>query len=147
MCEHKQNIIFKLSDVNRKLSSMKVKYFKKYLSSNEIEYIKNKYDDVITDDDIIECIKCLKYNISKRHKCPICNKYTKFNRHNYNKFCSIKCARNSKETQDKQKQTTLKKYGVENAMCSNIIKDRMKNIFISKYGVENPFKSDIIKEK
>ena len=43
--------------------------------------------------------------------------------------------------------TCLEKYGVENAMYSNIIKDRMKNIFISKYGVENPFQSNIIKEK
>ena len=147
MDDHKRNIIYKLSDVNGKLSSTKVKYFRKHLSDDEIEYIKNKYDDVITDDDIIECIKCLKYNISKRHKCPICNKYTKFNRHNYNKFCSVKCSRNSKETQYKQKQTTLKKYGVENVMYSDVIKDKMKNTFISKYGVDNPFKSNIIKEK
>ena len=52
-----------------------------------------------------------------------------------------------KETNEKRKLTTLKKYGVEHIFQSSEITTKRINSYIQKYGVDNPAKSDFIKKK
>jgi hypothetical protein len=47
----------------------------------------------------------------------------------------------------KQKETMLKKYGVEHASKSQEIKNKIKNTFFEKYGVDNPAKLQCVKDK
>ena len=47
----------------------------------------------------------------------------------------------------KQKETMLKKYGVEHASKSQEIKNKIKNTFFEKYGVDNPAKLQYVKDK
>ena len=49
--------------------------------------------------------------------------------------------------QEKSKQTCLEKYGVENAIQSQLIKEKSKQTCLSKYGVEYGLQSSIIREK
>ncbi|MGI0075846.1 MAG: DUF7487 domain-containing protein [Nitrosopumilaceae archaeon] len=62
-------------------------------------------------------------------------------------YCSYKCAANSSDTQEKIKQTNLKRYGTENPSQSEDIKEKKKQTCIKHYGVENPFQSQQIQER
>jgi hypothetical protein len=59
-------------------------------------------------------------------------------------FCKICITKNSLS---KQKETMLKKYGVEHASQSVEIKIKIKKGFIEKYGVDNPSKTIAVKNK
>lgn len=92
--------------------------------------------------------------------CPICGKPTRslgFN--GYKKYCSNKCASNSKEVKEKIKQTNLKKYGTENVAQVPEIKDKIRNTVkseecqtkikqtnLEKYGTEWPNQNEEIKK-
>ena len=47
----------------------------------------------------------------------------------------------------KQKETMLKKYGVEHASQSTEIKQKIKQGYLNKYGVDNPSKTQEVKDK
>ena len=47
----------------------------------------------------------------------------------------------------KNKETCIKKYGVDNISKLEVIKKKKENTTLVNYGVDNPFKSDIIKNK
>jgi len=81
--------------------------------------------------------------------CPECGKETKFIDlgNGYQKFCSRKCMTNSKEIQEKKKQTCLKNFGVKNPNQSEEIKEKIKQTNSDKYGAEHPFQNKKIKEK
>ena len=106
--------------------------------------------------------------------CKICGKKTKFYKlsRGYNLTCSSKCTfkcrgKNiTKEVVEKRKQTSLKKYKVDNPSKSKEIKEKIKQIYslrtkeekeqilrkrkntcIKKYGVENSYQAEICKEK
>lgn len=82
-------------------------------------------------------------------RCDICGNEKQIQYRYYNESkskyglyaCSSKCA------QFKNKQTNIKKYGVDNVSKSDIIKRKKKNTSLNKYGVDNPFKSYNVKEK
>lgn len=57
----------------------------------------------------------------------------------------VKYSMQSKEIQDKAKQTNLEKYGVENVSSLQEIKDKRIETIRDKYGVDNVFQSDEIK--
>ena len=59
----------------------------------------------------------------------------------YCKGCTIRIGRN------KAKATTLKKYGVENAMQSEEFQKKMKATNLKRHGVENPFQSEEVQKK
>lgn len=75
-------------------------------------------------------------------KCPVCNSDVLF-RNGYGKNCSIKCIRKNTETNNKIKQTNIKKYG---SPCSFQTEGR-KNTLIERYGVDVPLKNKSINEK
>ncbi len=63
------------------------------------------------------------------------------------KYCSMKCGANDKNVIQKRKDTSIKKYGVDNPMKSLDIQKKIKKTNIERYGVENAFASEIIKER
>ena len=75
----------------------------------------------------LETEKCIAYMI--KTKCSLC------------KICI------TKNSLSKQKETMLKKYGVEHASQSEEIKIKIKKGFIEKYGVDNPSKTIEVKNK
>lgn len=80
-------------------------------------------------------------------KCDICGKKRniKYNHYNQrklkNSYLCVKCVK------EVNKNTNLKKYGVENVSQSNIIKEKKKKTNLKNWGVENVFQSEIIKDK
>ena len=59
----------------------------------------------------------------------------------------MKCGANDKNVIQKRKDTSIKKYGVDNPMKSLDVQEKIKKTNIERYGVENAFASDIIKER
>jgi len=85
--------------------------------------------------------------------CLVCGKPTKFINlsHGYTKYCSRQCSNNSKELNNKRKQTyqqtCFKKYGVNNVAKTENVKEKIKSVFLDKYGVEHPFQNKEVQEK
>jgi len=82
-------------------------------------------------------------------RCKVCSEGVKFVSFSlgYRKYCSRKCSRNDPSTLEKQKQTNLKRHGVEHVMHCASVKDAYASTMIERYGSECPFSSSIIKRK
>jgi glutathione peroxidase-family protein len=83
-------------------------------------------------------------------KCLVCEKRINtgiISKRPNRKYCSNKCKANSKEVQEKFKQTCKEKYGVENPFQNKKIQEKIKQTCKEKYGVENPFQNKKIREK
>ena len=82
-------------------------------------------------------------------KCIICGKKCTFNNFikGYNQHCCISCAILDENTQNKMKQTNIKKFGVENPSQSEEIKKKKKETCLINHGVENPSQSEEIQQK
>lgn len=65
----------------------------------------------------------------------------------YTDFCCKKCMHDSDQRKNKYKEVCLKKFGVENASQSAIVKDKKRMSSLSKYGVDNPAKAAEVKQK
>ena len=93
----------------------KMKY--NMVSKEEIDYLKNRYEDC---DDIYEAIYRIKFHIDNTPICPICGKKVQFdtNHRMFKKFCSKKCA--DKYCTDRMHEGVFKKYGVK---CTMQLKD------------------------
>lgn len=82
-------------------------------------------------------------------KCDICGneKYLAYQKYNknitkYNIYtCSTKCS------YIKNKETNIKKYGVEHPLKSKEIMDNLKNTVKERYGVDNVFQMESVKEQ
>lgn len=83
---------------------------------------------------LLKCNQCL----NSTEKCFAYMIKTK------NTLCKICITKNSLP---KQKETMLKRYGVEYPCQSDVIKEKIKNGFIEKYGVDNPSKTQEVKDK
>ncbi len=123
-------------------------HFKKILKTHKDIYDKILlyYDDSTS---LTEAVYRIINNLDERPKCPVCGKKLKFYGFStgFAKSCSIRCAQYNIETQQKIKETCLKRYGETNAMKNKQIYNKAKNTIIKKYGVDNVSKSDIIKQK
>lgn len=124
----------------------------KYLSEhNDIKtYLQNVYNDIPKEFFTFkEVIYRLKHNIIKRPTCPICNQPIKF--HNsttgYYIACSNSCIQKVPSIQNKIKNTTLKRYGVEHVSHSTEIQLKKKQTCLERYGVEHIGKSDKVINK
>lgn len=53
----------------------------------------------------------------------------------------------NKDITEKRKQTTLKRYGVDNISKTNMFKEKYKTTMLERYGVANGFQSEEIKTK
>lgn len=112
----------------------------------------------------------IKY-IGKKGKCEVCGKDTRFINlsKGYVIYCSNTCInsdpkiknkitqtfqdkygchpKQTKEVQNKFKETCLKKYGVENVFQLDEIKEKSQNTCLNKYGVKNAFQNEKIRER
>ncbi len=93
--------------------------------------------------------------ISNLYEIPLCKEcklnIVNFNNRNkdwrYLQFCSVKCGRVNKESQDKYKTTNIFKYGVDNYSKTDKFKEQMMKINMEEYGVDWYQQSDDFKEK
>lgn len=81
--------------------------------------------------------------------CPVCGKQNKFRNmwYGYNKHCSKSCTPKDPLVQEKMKQTSLKKYGVEHPFQAEEVKDKIKQTNLEKYGVYYSLQSEEVREK
>ncbi len=110
-------------------------YSEKLTRNNEISYIcscgkecnKNFYTAI---------------NESGGFKCPDCvHLYT------YGKPKKQKIKLTKEESENKRKETCLKRYGVEYSLQSKEVKNKGKETSLKKYGTEIPSQSEVIKQK
>ena len=111
------------------------------------------------------------HGLNERPVCVICGNPVRFINivEGYKKYCSSKCACNSKEVREKSKQTCIEKYGVENpsydkhiiemrsktqqeryggvGFASKELMDKTKKTNLKRYGYEYAFQNPEIKEK
>ncbi len=78
-------------------------------------------------------------------RCLVCNKV--LNPGKNTKYCSVKCAQNSKNVRDKIENTCLLHYGVKYPSKSKEIQEKIQKNNLIKYGVESPLKTKEIQEK
>ncbi len=88
-------------------------------------------------------------SINNEHLCLNCGKPNKFRgfAKRCGTYCSTKCMANSKEIQNKRKDTIVDKYGVENISQIVEVKEKKKQINQEKFGVDYYFQSEEGKEK
>ena len=116
------------------------------LSDDEINYLKNRYNDSLS---LKETIFRIINNIDIHPNCPECGnpckvKYSKlkpFYSTCGNKECIYKRKGNG------PKEACLKKYGKENIFQTNFVKEKIKETCLKKYGVEHYNKSKYFKQK
>ncbi|MGI0076026.1 MAG: DUF7487 domain-containing protein [Nitrosopumilaceae archaeon] len=95
-------------------------------------------------------IYCIQKDIKHLPLCKTCNKsvlYSCIRHQRLVRYCGPKCFINNPETQEKLKQTNLKRYGVEWNVASKQSREKSKQTCLERYGVNNPFKVKNIKEK
>ena len=134
------------------ISKNKIRNPSKWLTNEELEFIKEK---IYWGRSLTEILYCIKHNIFTIPLCPTCKKLIDFNK-GYKNHCSISCAHKDpiviKKTNDtyerlggkkyrdeikkKNIKTCLKKYGVEHPLQSKEIKEKSKQTCLEKYGVE-----------
>ena len=89
-------------------------------------------------------------NITVKHFCLHCGLDVKFKgtlNKGYSDFCSLKCANDSGDLSNRQKESIINKYGVDSTNKLQSVKDKKKGIFIERYGVDNPMKDINFKSK
>ena len=132
-----------IDEIPKNINGMKLK---KLLSQNE--EIRNELERKLKDEpaygNIKNLIWCLQngFNI-KKYICKKCGKQLKLKHVNdLRQFCSIKCAMNSKELQDKRSETID---SIEDYWKNR--QEKTKKTNLEKYGVEYPAQNKEIKEK
>lgn len=99
-----------------------------HIETEDQIYIKDKFKH-IENIKLSECLYMILHHLSNRPLCPICHKEIKLERFSlgYKTFCSNNCKYSDKGKQitlEKQKNTCLKKYGVDNPMKDFSIKEK-----------------------
>lgn len=81
-------------------------------------------------------------------QCVTCGKYLNFNQVKRNAdFCSMKCAQSSELTNNKRKQASINKYGVENPWQAKEVKEKILKTNMKRYGAKHAPLSDDSKIK
>lgn len=126
-----------------------IKYINKhkairYFNNDVFDYLKQRYDDSSSIDEIIYR---LKNHIDEYPICPICGKKLKFydRRHGFAKTCSKECG--AKLSQLTRESNNLKKFGVKNVFQIDEYKRKSRETCKRKYGVEYGFQNEDIKHK
>ena len=171
MDNHHDKLICKIFITQKnKVNGRRVGKIKNNLYLNIKQYLDNRYND---SESYTETIRRIQNKIEIRPVCKECGRHIKFCTNNKDKFfqefCSRECVRKSNITQERIKQTCLKKYGVingggskqalekikktcqekygvDNVFYLKEVQEKKKNTWISKYGVDHPFKYTQIKE-
>ncbi len=112
-----------------------------------INYISN-YDE-FKNISFKEKVWCFINNLTKLPKCH-CGNDVNFRGNlmqGYNLSCSLKCSANSDITKEKNRITSLNKYGVEHSAMSSVVRNKYKKTCKNKYGVDNVSKVKEINQK
>lgn len=130
-----------LSDLNG-ASHKTVKYIKAHWPEF-YEYLQTLYPN-----DTLPCQLYMYFNNIPEHPKCVCGKLLEYRspKLGFRKFCSIKCATNSEETQLKAKETNQKRYG-GTGFASNSLAQKVNNTNMERYGVENAMNCQEVKEK
>jgi len=99
-----------------------------------------------------EYLNCILLGYTKQPTCinDNCQNVVKYNNQKnrkYNDFCSASCATSSPITQQKLKNTNLKKFGTEFASQNKKIKEKVKKTNKDKYGVNCSLNNKDIQKK
>lgn len=107
-----------------------------------------EYTAYLADGGVVERIYHVVNSLTERPTCYCGNDlgFLSFNK-GYREFCSTKCIANSKVIQQKIKETTILRHGVENAAQSQAIKDKITQTNMSRYGVKRPLQSSKFRNK
>ena len=85
------------------------------------------------------------------HNCLNCGNPTNFNKNNYMwgyyDFCGIGCVSSDEGIQEKIKQTSIIKYGVEHHLQNTVVMEKRYQTNIDKYGVSSPMQNKVIQTK
>lgn len=96
---------------------------------------KDYYDTYLIKDGEGYCITCSNPTVFKKLSIG------------YSKYCCSKCVQADINVRQKQKESLLKNYGVDNPAKSEIIQTKIKKTNLERYGVENVYASTAIREK
>ena len=119
------------------------------INCEEYKYLINRYTDSRS---LKESVYRIKYNINNIPKCPVCGNLNNFigGKHGYTKHCCCKCTQLDKNVREKNKQTNLMLYGVENGGASKQSRDKYIKTIQEKYNdktITNVFQSKEVIEK
>ena len=122
--------------------------FPKFLRNNsEVEVYLN---NILAEHPNWEFIKNIVYSIcfdEQLKHCKQCGKEMKYSQGLKHDYCSNKCRSNSKEIQEKYKQTCLEKYGCEYSFQNENIKNKIKRTNLERFGCEYSLQSKEVREK
>ena len=149
MDNHHDKLICKIFITQKnKVNGRRVGKIKNNLYLNIKQYLDNRYND---SESYTETIRRIQNKIEIRPVCKECGRHIKFCTNNKDKFfqefCSRECVRKSNITQERIKQTCLKKYGVINGGGSKQALEKIKKTCQEKYGVDNVFYLKEVQEK
>lgn len=143
---------------NNSLNYQLINKFKNTLEGNLFFHLKN---DIFKIDNPTNFLWFMKRKLYEYPKCTICGKdLTDFfpkcgcrskgkniSEIDFKKYCSAKCAANSKETREKMEQTCLERYGVKNSQQNKEVREKYKKTCLEKYGNEKIFNVESVKRK
>ena len=116
------------------------------LSDDEINYLKNRYNDSLS---LKETIFRIINNIDVHPNCPECGNPCKVKYRKLKPFYST-CGNKEciyKRKGNGPKEACLQKYGKENIFQTNFVKEKIKETCLKKYGVDSHTKSNEWKNK
>ena len=119
----------------------------KFLRNNP--EVKSYLNNLLIENPNWESIKNIVYGIcfdEQLKKCKNCGKEMKYSQRTLS-YCSYKCSRNSKEVQEKVKQTNLERYGCEHPLQNKEVQEKTKQTCLKKYNCENVFQNKNIQNK
>ena len=131
-------------------------YSKKGIVNNFPKFIKNNpevetyLNDILVENFNWENIRNIVYSICFNEQlkyCKNCGKEMKYSKGIKHDYCSKKCARNSKEVQEKYKQSNLERYNCENPAQNKEVREKVKQTCLERYGYESPFQNKDVKDK
>lgn len=151
--EFVDNVILRnMMNVNGTFNMSYCRSFRIGRYKNINNYILSRFPD--SDKKYGEVFLRIKYHIEKRNYCKVCGNKTKYDSEKYyletgyfyRPYCCSKCA--AQETKIKNKETCLKKYGVEYISQYEGFREKVKETCLKKYGVEcNLANKDNIKKQ
>ena len=122
--------------------------FPKFIKNNpEVEKYLN---DILAENPNWESIKNIIYGIcfdEQLKHCKNCDKELKYSQGRKHDYCSVKCRANSKEFQEKYKQTCIERYGCEHPFQNKEVHEKIKQTNLEKYGCEYVSQNKDIQKK
>ena len=132
---------FFIKDKNQNYK-LNIWFFRK-ANEEELNYLKNRYDDSSS---FNETIWRIFLGVENKPTCIICGKPVKYlGGGKFSEYCSKKCGNISGNL--KGQKTCLEKYGSATYIHSKEGTKKIKNICLEKYGNEIPSKTETVKDK